>query len=76
MTLRNFLTADHGMTNFRDTARALVAEYGARSVWSTTATATSSTTSVGMGSVPLHGATRCQITRCLEFQYHLLQAIS
>ena len=56
MQRRILLTVDHGTTNSRDTARALVAEFGAGSAQSVTATATSTTTSIGIGRLPLPGA--------------------
>ena len=54
---RIFLIIDYGTPNSRDTARALVAEFGTRSARSATATATSSTNSIGMGHLPLPDVT-------------------
>ena len=57
MQHRIFLIVDNGTPNSHDTAHALVAEFVAHSAWSATATATSSTTSIGMGRLPLPGVT-------------------
>ncbi|KAJ4439792.1 hypothetical protein ANN_07920 [Periplaneta americana] len=48
-----FRTVDHRTDNSRDTARALVAEFGTRAAWSATAIATSSTIVIGMGCLRL-----------------------
>ena len=54
---RIFLIIDYGTPNSRDTARALVAEFGTRSARSATATATSPWTSIWMVRLPFPGAT-------------------
>ena len=70
MQNRIFLTVDHESPKLRDTAGALVAQFGARSA-TATATETSSTTSIGMGRLPLPGATpKSQLF--FEFYHHLV----
>ena len=57
MQRKIFLTVDHGTPNSCDTTCALDAEFGVHSTRSATATATLSTTSIGMDHLPIPGAT-------------------